>query len=143
MKIVTDLSNSFNPVPKPGQKNTKHLEKVKQKKTEKVIKKVQIKQKSKKLANLEKKRFSILTDNLEICYICTKRKKDDLHEVFGGNNRKKSMIWGLVVPICRKCHRDWDSNKELKKEIQQESQRRFEKKYGHELFMAEFKKNYL
>ena len=46
-----------------------------------------IKKKSNKLSKLEKKRFSILTNDLEHCYICMKRDKkeitkDDLHEIY-------------------------------------------------------------
>lgn len=47
----------------------------------------QIKNKSNKLSKLEKKRFSILTDDLEHCFICKERDeslipKDDLHEIY-------------------------------------------------------------
>lgn len=69
--LVKDLSNSFNPVPK-----------IKAEKKKEVIK---IKQKSSKLTKLEKNRYSIITDNLEKCYFCPKKKKE-LHEVF---RRKK------------------------------------------------------
>lgn len=53
------------------------------------------------------------------------------------------MIWGLVIPICRECHNVWELDKDMRKEHQQEAQRIFEKKYSHELFMTEFKKNVL
>ena len=46
-------------------------------------KSIQIKKKTSKLQKLEKNRFSILTNNLEQCYFCGKR-KDDLNEVFNG-----------------------------------------------------------
>lgn len=65
--IVKDLSNSFNPVPKT--------------KIEKKKETTKIKQKSSKLAKLEKNRFSILTNNLEKCYFCN-NKKMELHEAF-------------------------------------------------------------
>lgn len=103
----------------------------------------ELKKKSKKQKKLEDKRFSIITNNLEICYLCNKNRKEDLHEVFGGCNRTKSIQWGLVIPICRKCHSEWDVNPELRKEIQQEAQIIFENTYSHELFMTEFKRNYL
>lgn len=41
-----------------------------------------IKKQSRKQRELEVKRFSIITDNLKICYICCKNNKHDLHEVF-------------------------------------------------------------
>lgn len=62
-----------------------------------------IKNKSSKLAKLEKNRFSIFTDNLDKCYFC-ENKKDHLHEVFAGRNRQNSMKYGFVLPICEKCH---------------------------------------
>ena len=47
----------------------------------------QIKNKSNKLSKLEKKRFSILTYDLENCFICKELNeslipKDDLHEIY-------------------------------------------------------------
>ena len=103
----------------------------------------EIKKKSNKLKKLEDKRFSIITSNLKICYICEQKQKRDLHEIFGGSNRQKSMEWGLVIPICGDCHEEWKFNKELRKKYQQEGQQKFEEKYSHDLFMTEFRKNYL
>ena len=103
----------------------------------------ELKKKSNKLKNLEAKRFSIITNNLKICYVCQKRKKDDLNEVFEGSNRQMSMKYRLVIPVCRTCHTEYDLNKELRQKYQREAQKIFEEKYGHDLFMQEFKKNYL
>lgn len=55
----------------------------------------ELKKKSNKLKKLEDNRFSIITDNLKICYICNQNKKEDLHEIFGGCNRVKSMQWRI------------------------------------------------
>ena len=103
----------------------------------------QIKKKSTKLRKMEAKRYSILTNNLKICYICNKNEKKDLHEIFVGANRQKSIIWGLVIPVCRKCHREWETNKELRKKIQQYAKEEFIKKYTKEKFREEFGKNYI
>lgn len=103
----------------------------------------ELKKKSKKQKKLEDKRFSIMTDDFSVCYICGKKKKQDLHEAIGGSNRLKSIEWGLVIPVCRECHSEVDINQKLKRKIQQESQLIFENKYSHELFMTEFKRNYL
>ena len=102
----------------------------------------EIKKKSKKLKKLEDNRFSIITDNLKVCYICRKRPKMDLNEAFGGCNRQMSMKYGLVIPVCRKCHNEYDIDKELRNKYQKEAQLKFEEIYSHELFMNEFKKNY-
>ena len=53
------------------------------------------------------------------------------------------MQWGLVIPICRECHQEWKTNKELRIKYQQEAQFKFEDQYDHELFMQEFRKNYI
>lgn len=119
-----DLSKEFNPVPKPPK-----IEKKKQKK---------IKQKSNKLAKLERNRFSIITYNLDICYICQKHRKDHLDEVFEGRNRQTSMKYGLVIPICFKCHRKLTDNPLLKKDIQEEAKQKFIEKYSEEKFIKEF-----
>lgn len=129
--IVTDLSNSFNPVPKTGQK-----------KTESTLKSGQMKKKSNKLAKLERNRFSIITKDLEHCYWC-KNKKDDLHELIEGKNRQVSMKYGLVIPICRKCHEIVTNDKTLQDKLHKVAQKEFKKHYKTENFVQIFGKNYL
>lgn len=103
----------------------------------------ELKKKSKKLKKLEDKRFSIITDNLNVCYICKKKKKDDLNEIFEGKNRQTSMRYGLVIPVCRECHSQYDLDKELRARYQIEAQQLFEEIHSHELFMYEFKRDYI
>ena len=103
----------------------------------------ELKKKSNRLKRLENNRFSIITDNLKICYICKQKKKDDLNEVFEGSNRQMSMKYGLVIPICRECHNKYDLDINLRSKYMKEAQIIFESIYSHELFMKEFKKNYL
>ena len=51
-----------------------------------------------------KKRYSIITDDLEHCIECGCRDVE-LHEVFYGiRNREKSIEDGLVIPLCHKFH---------------------------------------
>lgn len=126
--IAKDLSNSFNPVPKT--------------KIEKEKQTTKIKQKSNKLAKLEKNRFSILTNDLEHCYIC-KAKKQDLHELIGGKNRQASMKYGLVIPVCRKCHSLIENDETLKQKWHKVAQKEFKKNYKTENFMQIFGKSYL
>lgn len=101
-----------------------------------------IKNKTNKLKKLEANRYSILTDDLKHCYLCGK-KKMDTHELIGGCNRQMSMKWGLTIPICRECHDRFKTDIAFRKELEILAQKEFEKKYNHELFMSEFKKNYL
>lgn len=128
MNVVTDLRNSFNPCPKEKQGKTESKQK--------------IKQKSNKLARLEKERFSILTKDLEHCYIC-KAKKEDIHELLGGKNRKVSMQYGLVIPVCRKCHEKIENDETLKEKWHKVAQKEFKRYYKSENFVQVFGKNYL
>ena len=129
--IVNDLSKEFHPVPK-NKKET----------GDKQPKKKAIKQKSNKLAKLEKNRFSIITNNLDKCYFCS-IKKEDLHEAIEGKNRQVSMKYGLVIPICRKCHEKVTNDKTLQEKLHKVAQKAFEKHYKTENFIQIFGKNYL
>ncbi len=100
----------------------------------------EIKKKSNKLANMEKKRFSIFTNDLAKCYYCGKRlKKIDKHEVFGGSNRQRSMKNGFVVGLCNECHSDEVVINELRKDLQKE----YEKSHSREDFIRLIGKSYL
>lgn len=103
----------------------------------------ELKKKSNKLKKLESKRFSILTDNMQICYICNKARKDDLHEIFEGSNRQNSMRYGLVIPICRGCHDLWEIDMQLKKRVREEAKQKFYKLYSKEKFLEVFGKFYI
>lgn len=126
--IVTDLSNSFNPIPK-----------IKKEPKEKVVK---IKKKSSKLAKLEKNRFSIVIKDLEHCYLCGAKKKE-LHELIEGKNRQVSMKYGLVIPICRKCHENVTNDKTLQDYLHKVAQKEFKKHYKTKNFVQIFGENYL
>lgn len=135
--IVTDLSQSFHPVPKEGGRKDKRK-----------AESSRIKQKSSKLAKLERNRFSIITKDLEHCYICYKKgmkniPKDDLHELLEGKNRQVSMKYGLVIPICRKCHNLVTNDKTLQDKLHKVAQKEFKKHYKTENFIQVFGKNYL
>lgn len=107
-------------------------------KTTKEKKQYRLKQKSSKLAKLERNRFSIITDKLDECYICKRKNiKLELHEVLRGRNRQKCMIWGLVVPTCIRCHSKTTSDRNLS--LESEAKAIFVKKYGEEKFIEEFK----
>ncbi len=128
--IVTDLSNSFNPCPK----NITKKEKVK----------TRIKQKSNKLAKKEKDRFSILQKEDGKCFVCKRKFKElDKHEAFGGSNRQKSIEWGLVYYLCRKCHSKADLDKNTRQMLHDFAREEFIKMHGKEKFLIEFKKTYI
>ena len=100
-----------------------------------------MKVKSKKLARLERERFSILTYDLTTCIICGKPKQD-LNEIFPGRNRQNSMKWGLVIPMCRQCHTEYTNNRKMQLKWMKIGQRKFEELYEED-FLSIFKRNYL
>ena len=123
--IVTDLSNSFNPVPK--------------KKTEKKKEVTTIKKKSKKLVKLERQRDKNLVKE-GICEFCGNYSRHlDPHEVYGGSNRKRSMEHKFVKLLCRKCHDDEDVIKQLRIAAQKE----YMKTHTEEEFVKLMGKSYL
>lgn len=96
--------------------------------------------KTNKQKQLEKNRFSIFTNNFNKCYYCGKEsKKLDLHEVYGGSNRTRSIKYGLVVPLCRICH----SNEEIIKYLRIKLQKEFEKKHTRDEFIEITGKSYI
>ena len=89
------------------------------------------------------RRYTALGYNLDYCALCG-RPRENLHEVFFGTaNRQKSKDWGMVMPLCQRCHSKVHRNAKLRLKTQQEAQQKFEAKYGHEAFMEVYKKNYL
>lgn len=129
--IVKDLKKEFYPVPKPVQKKAKQDSKKKD-----------IKQKSKKLAKLEKNRTSILQKDNGKCFICNKKVKLDKHEAFGGRNRQKSIKWQLIYYLCRECHATVDLDRDKRQYLHDYAREKFIKKYSEEKFLNEFGKTY-
>ena len=104
--------------------------------------KISFKQKSSKLAKLERNRFSLFTDNMNKCYFCP-NKKDHIHEIFCGRNRQNSMKYGLCLPICESCHSKYQNDFLFNKEWHKKGQAMFNKAYPDLNFENIFKKNYL
>lgn len=102
-----------------------------------------IKKKSNKQNKLEKNRFSIFTNNFSQCYFCKRKIKEDekfdLHEVYGGSNRTRSMKYGLVVPLCRICH----SNVKIINYLRIKLQKEFEKTHTRDDFIKIIGQSYI
>ena len=103
-----------------------------------------MKRKTYKLSKLEKNRKSIVTDNLDVCFICG-RTKDHLHEVFYGNNRINSMKYGCIIPICGFCHQQIHNDIQLDYKIKKLVEKAFLKVYkcDEDYFVSIFHFNYL
>lgn len=129
--IASGLSNNSQ-----MRKNSQSLEKISPKK-------VKMRNKSNKLAKLERNRKSVFTDDLEYCYICGK-KKNDLHEVYAGRNRINSIKYGFVLPLCRQCHSLNQNNIVFNEFWHRQGQLYWEKNIdSREEFIKMFRRNYL
>lgn len=113
------------------------------------LKSGKMKNKSNKLAKLERNRFSIIVDDLTKCCVtdCDCTEGIQLHEVFYGAYRHTSIKYGLVIPLCGLHHTIGEfaihNNREMDLYYKRMGQTIFERKYSHELFMKEFKMDYL
>ena len=123
--IVTDLSKSFNPVPKNRVEKKKEV--------------TEIKKKSKKLAKLERQRDKDIVKE-GICEFCGKySKRLDPHEVYGGSNRKRSIKHKFVKLICPKCH----SNDAIINQLRIDTQKEYMKTHTEEEFINLIGKSYI
>ncbi len=99
--------------------------------------------KSSSIANLERKRKSVFTDDLDHCILCGS-KKDNLHEIFFGKNRLNSIKYNLVIPLCFKCHQEMHINKEWQELWHIKGQLYWESFIGSRIeFINVFRENYL
>lgn len=94
------------------------------------------------------KRYSIITKNFEQCLVCGTYLNIHKHEIFYGTaNRKLSIKYGLVVPLCARHHNMSNEgvhfNKILDKKLKQQGQKAFEFQYPDLDFRSIFGKNYL
>lgn len=94
-------------------------------------------------------RYSILY-SLNRCAICGKTKAEtpiEIHEVFNGPSREKSIKHGCCVGLCVDHHRTGKDavhkNYQTKLKLQKAYEARFIELHGFDEFMAIFHKNYL
>ena len=72
-----------------------------------------MKKKSYKLAKLERERYSVFFDDLKTCMNCGSTREMTKHEIFEGSKRINSMKYGFVLPLCLRCHRRLQEDKEF------------------------------
>ena len=63
-----------------------------------------MKAKTKRLKELERNRFSILSDDPTKCFHCGTTRDLTWHELFEGRNRQLSMKYGCCIRLCIRCH---------------------------------------
>ncbi len=97
---------------------------------DKIYKKPIHKSRNYKIVKLERNRYSIFTDNMNVCYLCGKP-KDEIHELIFGKNRQNSMKYGFTLPLCWECHK-MKAHKDRKfiERMQDNCQEYFESHYG-------------
>ena len=93
-------------------------------------------------------RFSIIVKDFDRCLICGSYLNIHKHEIFFGTaNRKLSIKYGLVVPLCHRHHNGSNAgvhyNKELNIKLKQQGQKAFEYHYPDLDFIKIFGKSYL
>lgn len=101
----------------------------------------------------DSERFSIIQDNMDICYFCRRplaKGEGAIHECLSGTaNRQKSKDYGLVVRLCFN-HHDPQSpfsvhanpKGSLNKRLHHDARVAFEKNYPDESFLEVFGRNY-
>lgn len=103
-----------------------------------------MRKKSNKLVRLERNRKSVFYDDLELCMNCGSTYQMTIHEIFEGRNRINSMVYGFVLPLCLKCHRTLQENKEFNDKWKAKAQKYFEEYIGkREDFIKIFRRSYL
>ncbi len=101
-----------------------------------------LKNKTSKLIKLERNRYSILTNDLEHCFICGKP-KNDLHEIFFGRNRLNSIKYELILSLCRLDHEIIHNDLKVREKYFILAQKKFNEVYPDLDFVEIFGKNYL
>lgn len=95
-------------------------------------------------AKKEKKRFSIIYQDLTKCAECgSKIGHIDKNEVYEGSKRVASMKHGFVVPLCQQCHRRFHNDRIFALKYKKMFQRAFESEHTREEFLNIIHKSYL
>jgi len=85
---------------------------------------------------------SLITADLEHCFVCGTTQNLQEHHIFYGKNRKISDKHRLTIPLCFRCHHNLHRNIELDLKIKQYAQMEFEKNFSFEEFMKLVGRNY-
>ena len=102
-----------------------------------------MKNKSNKLAKLERKRYSVFTSD-DKCFVCKSTDLLTWNEIYRGRNRSNSMKYGFCLRMCLFCHELKQEDADFNAYWHQKAQMYWEIHIGsREQFIAVFRKNYL
>ena len=102
-----------------------------------------MKNKTKKLAKMERNRFSVFTTS-DRCMICESTYQLTWNEIYRGKNRINSMKYGFCLRMCLSCHREYQDDISFNELWHKTAQMYFEEHYGtRDEFIAIFRRNYL
>jgi hypothetical protein len=80
------------------------------------------------------------------CLVCDSPDVEE-HHVFEGSRRRASETYGMKVYLCLEHHRGRPrgvhADAAFAAWLKREAQKIFERRYGHDVFMQVFKKNYI
>ncbi len=103
-----------------------------------------MKNKSNKLAKLERNRKSVFTNDKDKCMFCSATTNLTWHEIFAGRNRKNSMEDGFCLRMCLLCHESKQEDTQFNEFWHREAQLYYERNIGsREEFLARYRRNYL
>ena len=100
-----------------------------------------IKKRSYSLAKKEKNRYSIIYQDLSKCAVCGS-KSVELNEVYEGAYRQASIKYGMVVPMCKKCHNKFHLNRTFAMYYKIQFEKEFLKTHTLEEWLDIFKIDY-
>ena len=102
-----------------------------------------LKKRTYKQSKKEKNRFSIIYSDLSKCAECSSKIGIELNEIYEGAYRQTSIKYGMVAPMCNRCHKRFHSDRLFSLKYKALFQIEFEKTYSHDEFMVIFKQNYI
>lgn len=93
-----------------------------------------------------KHRNSIITNDLEHCFICG-HSHAHIHHIFYGKNRRNADEDGLIIGLCYYHHNGSDEgvhfNKPLDRALKELGQAEYEKTHTRQQFITRYNKSYL
>ena len=98
-----------------------------------------------KIHRLEQMRYSILTKDMDHCFVCGAI-KHSIHEIYFGKNRVNSMKYGCCVPLCLNHHTGLEgvhNCSTLDNQLKKMCQKKFQEIYKDINFIDIFHKNYI